>query len=842
MFAIKNPQNLKNNTLDLDHGINGTENLIITAGQTCAGWWYVELVGSNIAVMKNMTENVVIIAHYIAPQTSSLPIIIASMILSFVTEQGSNLVDVCNLGNPGGSEGKYFYDSLESPFLSSIATIATGNNTYVVMGFTYIVIGLINPLSYNGTIDMANAGRGMEGFIMQGDSLFWSSIDIGISDGKPLTIIGTPLNNTAFVLTKFPNSNVTISPNQIVPDLGYSIVGLPNSFLGMCVSVGQFNNKTALVIGATGSTVGKFSGGTVTVLLNPQPTTGVLHPFSDIPSFDSDIYNIYGTSSGFILGLKAKVDVLDVPVIAFVQADFDIENASLYVISDLLCLAKPVAPTQLNVVGFPANANYLTVLLDADINNDGNNDLVIGYPDSGNDQGGIVYVMYGPIWQDSINIAEANFIITGPSGARLGSILKLGRIITHNESMPSDLIMGASGALHNCGNKQCRGAAYIFSPSSNCMSGQSIEAEDLNPINDCGKGFRILGPESTASNYIFPASIAVGNINGDGGTAKWIIDDLVFSAISDTDNPPIYIAFGRDSFNQSEYTISELSNHSTGTGFQIDNPYNGTFVSAILITDINQDGSDDILIGIPNYGNPAQPNAGAIFGAFGPLVVDGVCVDCAPSCKTYDPDCGITLPFSSVKNGINIYGNQTNGYFGGTLSTFILSYINNQSQISLLIVESFCSVCSYYANSTLLPNNGTIYMFSLPLPFNVTADNSLSNVPENQICRLLGQPQRFKGEDYDSLASGHLIDMQTGAFNMGVPFYPIESLKGALYQADFDDVCPFNVTSKANFFAIGDDNSQMCYEMSMGSLSRPGDLDVACTVIGGVKVFYSNTN
>ncbi|WCL47742.1 FG-GAP-like repeat-containing protein [Leptospira sp. GIMC2001] len=215
-------------------------------------------------------------------------------------------------------------------------------------------------------------------------------------------------------------------------------------------------------------------------------------------------------------------------------------------------------------------------LLTADINGDGNIDLVVGAPSANNGTAsqGSVYLYYGTsTGLSSGSDTSANTKITGTNtstSSRFGCSMDSGDI---NGDRIDDLLIGACGA--NTG-----GTVYIFNGSnSGISSGNDTTATNI-----------ITSTKGTNAN--FGNSIRSYDLNGDG-----FYDVVVGSYGVSTSLGEAYI------FNGSSSGVSasnEMSANYTFTGTVANGEF-GRFVAAL---DYDSDSNIDILVSAPGTPNP----------------------------------------------------------------------------------------------------------------------------------------------------------------------------------------------------------------------------------------------
>jgi hypothetical protein len=266
-----------------------------------------------------------------------------------------------------------------------------------------------------------------------------------------------------------------------------------------------------------------------------------------------------------------------------------------------------------------------------DVNGDNIDDIIIsafrGDPD-GNNNAGEVYIVFGrdTAFPPTLELSELNglngFTITGAeAGDLLGfSISSAGDI--NNDGL-DDIVIGAAFADRN--GVENAGEAYVIFGGFEFPN--TINVSDLNGVNGFILNDNTLGLGSRLGNAVNN----LGDINGDG------IDDLIvtaaFSDFNGVENAGIsYILFGRDGEFEANLELSQLNGND---GFIV----NGLAIqdtigrSAAGAGDVNDDGLNDIIIGVSRGDPGGVEDAGqayVIFGSntgfpaiFDPSLIDG---------------------------------------------------------------------------------------------------------------------------------------------------------------------------------------------------------------------------
>ena len=246
-----------------------------------------------------------------------------------------------------------------------------------------------------------------------------------------------------------------------------------------------------------------------------------------------------------------------------------------------------------------------------DVNGDGYADIVIGAPLNGDGGGnaGKAYVIFGgstgfgTIDLDNLQPSEG-FAIQGDNEDDLAGISVSGGGDVNGDGFDDVLVGATSYGFYGSST-----TAYVL------FGSESPDSVDLSTLS-ASDGFMLQGEY----NYYSYGTVSVangGDINGDG------FDDIIVGAMYDNFTPgqlgygfingAAYVVFGK----ANGFGTIDLTSLSGSSGFEITGglgDYAGRSVSSA--GDINGDGFDDVIVGVP-YGSNGGAYAGEAYVIFG---------------------------------------------------------------------------------------------------------------------------------------------------------------------------------------------------------------------------------
>ena len=237
-----------------------------------------------------------------------------------------------------------------------------------------------------------------------------------------------------------------------------------------------------------------------------------------------------------------------------------------------------------------------------DVNGDGYDDVLVGEPSAyytaGYNAAGSWYVVFGGT-TGRIELADLGgrgFRIDGAANSQGISATGVGDV---NGDGYGDVLVGDGSATNN--SRLWCGSAYLV------LGGTDTRSVDLADLGD--RGFRIDG--AATGDFLGSSVAGAGDVNADG------YDDLLIGAASAENNDrdfsgSAYVVFGGDT---APLDLADLGNR----GFRIDGAAaqdrSGSSVAGA--GDVNGDGHDDVVIGVPTADNNGHDGSGSAYVVFG---------------------------------------------------------------------------------------------------------------------------------------------------------------------------------------------------------------------------------
>ena len=290
-------------------------------------------------------------------------------------------------------------------------------------------------------------------------------------------------------------------------------------------------------------------------------------------------------------------------------------------------LAGPDGSSTINLTGEEEGDEAGASVADAgDIDDDGQNDLVIGSPanQGGSDGGGAVHLVYGPVTED-YDLFNSDAVWYGDGeGQRAGSAMTgMGDM---DGDGYGDFLFGADGLDSSSG---VVGAVYlIYGPQVGLYGTGDVDVKWFG--------------EALGEAAAYPSN--VGDVNGDG------LNDVAVavpggSIEDEADSGVIYIWYG------AQYTVLDNVNHGDASlvgendGDSLFLPVGGTSDG---FGDLNADGIDDLWIGASGEDTNGE-SSGASYVIYGP--VSGAMDLCTSDIHYYGESAGDYSGTSNVGGG-----------------------------------------------------------------------------------------------------------------------------------------------------------------------------------------------
>jgi hypothetical protein len=258
-----------------------------------------------------------------------------------------------------------------------------------------------------------------------------------------------------------------------------------------------------------------------------------------------------------------------------------------------------------------------TVSTAGDVNDDGIEDIIIGANEVGSV--GQIYVWYGGFLpfapHDLSDISGLNGFTIIPEIRNSDGIIRLNTAGDFNDDGIDDIIIGYSSA--SPGGKNGAGKTYVVFGNDAVPTATPvfINLADLDGTN----GVMING--ELAGDLSGSAVSSAGDLNGDN------IDDIIIGAPRASRSNPnnkegrAYVVFGSSSAFTSPIELSAL-NGTNGFIINDGNDWDRAGTSVSSIGDVNHDGLDDIIIGVPEvdpFALPQDLDPGSSYVIYGSL-------------------------------------------------------------------------------------------------------------------------------------------------------------------------------------------------------------------------------
>jgi hypothetical protein len=257
------------------------------------------------------------------------------------------------------------------------------------------------------------------------------------------------------------------------------------------------------------------------------------------------------------------------------------------------------------IVGANGDRIGYAVAVAGDVNGDGLADVVLGTPvadRNGRPDSGSAYLVFGTNSTTPVNLAalgNRGFRIDGATQGDMAGVSVAGAGDVNGDGR-ADLVVGASRA--DSAGRNDAGSAYVV------FGKGSTTTIDLASLND--RGFRIAG--AAAADFAGAAVAGAGDVNRDG---RW--DVLVGAPRADSVGRPdagsAYVVFGSRS--TTTIDLAALG----GRGFRILGASPDIRAGAAVsgAGDVNGDGRQDVVVGIPLADDNDRRDSGSAYVVFG---------------------------------------------------------------------------------------------------------------------------------------------------------------------------------------------------------------------------------
>ncbi|WP_299442477.1 HYR domain-containing protein, partial [uncultured Aquimarina sp.] len=449
-------------------------------------------------------------------------------ILEGISEDDEAGFDVSNAGDVNG-------DLIDDILIS--AYLVDGAEQDV--GEVYVVFGKTEP--FDLAVELSSLD-GTNGFVIRGETRLGklgtslAAINDFNDDGFDDIIISEPGNRSAYVLFGRNTFPALIVTSDIINTTGFRLMSSDNVLFGSDVNgAGDINDD-----------------GVSDIIIYSQNNDNTIA---------GKTYVVFGTSSSF-------PNVFDLT---------SLDGTNGFVI---------------NKNSFTNNSSERRGVVNAagDINNDGIDDVIIGFPNfsNGTADTGLVFVVFGRNtgFSSSMEFSDLDgtngFGIIGEADSdKFGNaIAKAGDI---NADGIDDIIIGAY--LAEVGDLSGAGKAYVvFGKATAYDSSISISSLDGN------NGFSILGDE--AFGYVGHSVSTAGDYDGDN------IDDLIIGAYGVRSGGAAYIVYGKNTSWDSVFDTNLIDGVNGIEIFDDERFSRQRFGHDVSIAgDINNDGETDLIIG-----------------------------------------------------------------------------------------------------------------------------------------------------------------------------------------------------------------------------------------------------